>query len=273
MDEGPAPDLEQQPKLDASVAHSARVWDYWLGGKDNFAADRAAGEQVRAVLPDIVDAARVDRGFLVRAVRHLAGEVGMRQFLDVGSGLPTANNTHQVAQSVAPECRVLYVDNDPMVLAHARALLTSGPHGRTDYIDADIRDSDRILREATRTLDLDRPVVIMLLGIVQFIVDTGRARAIVHRFLDAVPPGSYLVLAHPASGFSDAVEAAIQLWNTTGGAPQVLRTAGEVAGFLDGLELLDPGVVSCPRWRPDPADPVSDLDVAPWRLCGVGRKL
>ena len=259
-------------KLDSSVAHSARVWDYWLGGKDNYAADREAGDQIRGVLPDVVEAARVDRAFLNRAVRYLAGEAGIRQFLDVGTGLPTANNTHEVAQSVAPDSRIVYVDNDPIVLAHARALLVGTAQGATDYIDADLHDPSTILRAAARTLDLRQPVGIMMLGVVQFVIDDDEARTIVQRLVDAVPSGSYLTIAHPVIGVSAALEEAVRLWNETGSAPQALRTPDQIAMFFDGLELLEPGVVPCPRWRPDPGEAAADRDVAPWRVCAVGRK-
>jgi hypothetical protein len=257
-------------KIDSSVAHSARVWDYWLGGKDNYAADREAGDQIRGVLPDVVEAAQVDRAFLIRAVRYMAGEAGVRQFLDIGTGLPTANNTHEVAQSVAPESRIVYVDNDPIVLAHARALLVGSELGATDYIDADVHDPDTILQAAARTLDFRQPVAIMMLGVVQFVIDDDEAGAIVKRLLNAVPSGSYLAIAHPISGASAALEEAVRLWNQTGSAPQALRTPQQIAGLFDGLELLDPGVVPCPQWRPDSDD--ADRDVAPWRVCAVGRK-
>jgi hypothetical protein len=173
------------PDIDTSKAHTARVWNYWLGGKDNYLVDREVGEQIRAVLPDIVDAARAQRGFLVRVVRYLAAEAGVRQFLDIGTGLPTANNTHEVAQATAPGSRIVYVDNDPVIMTHARALLTSTPDGVTDYVHADLRDPDTILREAARTLDLTQPIALMLLGIVEHILDTDEAYAIVHHLLAA----------------------------------------------------------------------------------------
>src|SRR5450755_259295 len=183
--------------FDTSVAHVARVYDYWLGGKDNFAADRAAGEQAIAAYPDIVFSVRANRAFLARAVRFLAADCGIRQFLDIGTGIPTANNTHQVAQSVAPECRVVYVDDDPVVLAHARALLTTGPAGATDYIDADLRDTQKILQSAERTLDFSRPVAVTLMAILHLIPDEADPYGIVSTLMAAVPPGSYLALSHP----------------------------------------------------------------------------
>jgi S-adenosyl methyltransferase len=257
-------------KLDTRVPHSARIWNYWLGGKDNFAADRKAGEQIVNLVPDLVTSARADREFLGRAVRYLAGEAGVRQFLDIGTGIPTANNTHQVAQSVAPESRIVYVDNDPMVLAHARALLTSSPAGATDFIDADLREPDKILEIATRTLDFEQPIAIMLLGIINFIIAGDEAAGIVHRLLDAVPSGSYLVMSHPTTEVNgEAMTEAVRFWNETGSAQMTLRTGAEVARFFDGLEVLEPGVVSCSRWRPAAGDSVT-VDVSHYG--GVGRK-
>jgi hypothetical protein len=242
-------------KLDTTVAHSARLWNYLLGGKDNFAVDREAAEQVLAYMPELVQSARFNREFLGRAVRFLAGEAGIRQFLDIGTGLPTANNTHEVAQATAASSRIVYVDNDPMVLVHARALLTSSPEGATDYIDADLRDPERILGEAAQTLDFSQPVAVMLLGIVNFVVDDDQAHAIVRRLLDAVPPGSYLVISHPTMEVNpEAVERAMQMWNSSGAAPICARNPQEIASFFDGLELLEPGLVTVSQWRPDGND-------------------
>jgi hypothetical protein len=241
-------------ELNTNVPHPARVWNYFLGGKDNFPADRAAGDQVLALMPEIVDSARADRAFLRRVVRYLAGEAGVRQFLDIGTGLPTADNTHEVAQAVAPESRIVYVDNDPIVLVHARALLTSGPAGVTDYVEADVRDTDKLLQAAARTLDFSQPVALMLLGI-----------------LNAVSSGSYLAVVHPTQEVhGEAMAETLRLWNQRGGAPIVDRSRQELAGFFDRLELLEPGVVSCSQWRPDPDDPSSQVEVA--HFCAVGRK-
>ncbi len=171
MHRPPPPNRERRPSIDVTKAHTARIWNYWLGGKDNYPADREVGEHIRAVLPEIVDAARAQRAFLVRIVRYLVGDAGIRQFLDIGTGLPTANNTHEVAQATAPECRIVYVDNDPLIMAHARALLTSTPEGATDYVDADLHNPDTILREAAQTLDFTRPIALMLLGIIEHILD------------------------------------------------------------------------------------------------------
>ncbi|SNR91132.1 O-Methyltransferase involved in polyketide biosynthesis [Streptosporangium subroseum] len=259
---------EMWTELDTSVAHSARLWNYLLGGKDNFAADREAAEQVLAFMPELVQSARFNREFLGRAVRHLAGEAGVRQFLDIGTGLPTADNTHEVAQATAPDSRVVYVDNDPMVLAHARALLTSSPEGATDYLDADVRDPDRILAEARRTLDFGQPIAVMLLGIVNFVIDDDEAYEIVRTLMDAVPAGSYLVMSHPTREVNaEAVDRALEMWNDGGSAQMAVRTPQQIARFFDGLDLLDPGLVTCSRWRPDGNDttPTSEFGA-------VGRK-
>ena len=256
-------------ELNTNVAHPARVWNYFLGGKDNYPADREAGDQVLALMPEIVDSARADRAFLRRVVRYLAGEAGVRQFLDIGTGLPTADNTHEVAQAVAPESRIVYVDNDPIVLVHARALLTSGPAGVTDYVEADVRDTGKLLLAAARTLDFSQPVALMLLGILNFIVDDDEAHAIVNRLLDAVPSGSYMAVVHPTQEVhGEAMAETLRRWNERGGAPIVARSRQELARFFDRLELLEPGVVSCWQWRPDPGDP--QVEVA--HFCAVGRK-
>ena len=266
-------DSSSPPEIDTTVPHSARVWNYWLGGKDNYPVDRAAGDQFREAFPEIIDAARGARGFLTRAVRYLAGEAGVRQFLDVGTGLPTADNTHEVAQWVAPDARIVYVDNDPLVLTHARALLTSSPQGVTNYIDADLREPDKILGAAARTLDFAQPVALMLLGIVGHIGDYDEARSIVQRLLDALPSGSYLALNDGTAVVNKAaVEEAQRLYNQSGAIPYHPRSPEQIAGFFDGLELLEPGVVSCPRWRPDPAEAAGGLPAEVDMFGGVGRK-
>jgi O-methyltransferase involved in polyketide biosynthesis len=257
------------PEIDTSVAHSARVWNYFLGGKDNFPVDREAGDEVLALMPEIVDSARADRAFLGRVVRYLAGEYGVRQFLDIGTGLPTADNTHEVAQRVARDARIVYVDNDPLVLVHARALLTSGPAGVTDYIEADVRDPDTILEAAAKTLDFSQPVALMLLGILNFVLDDDEAHAIVDRLLDGVPSGSYMAVVHPTREVhSEAMAETLRLWKERGGAPIVARSRQKLARFFDRLKLLEPGVVPCWQWRPDPGDP--QVEVA--HFCAVGRK-
>lgn len=242
-------------EIDTSVAHNARVWNYWLGGKDHYTADREVGDRVRQMFPDIVRVAQADRAFLNRAVRFLATEAGIRQFLDVGTGLPTADNTHEVAQRVAPESRIVYVDNDPIVLAHARARLTSTSPGATDYIHADVRVPGEILQAAARTLDFSQPTAIMLLGILNFVPDTGEAKAVVDHLLDALPSGSYLALTHPTLELGGEANAeAMRFWNENATPPITTRTRQEVAGFLDGLDVLEPGIVSCAYWRPEAAE-------------------
>jgi S-adenosyl methyltransferase len=269
--DSPAAAHQQQPKIDTTVAHTARIWNYWLGGKDNYPVDRAVGDQIRQLHPGIGDYARADRVFLQRAVRYLAGEAGIRQFLDIGTGLPTADNTHQVAQAVAPESRIVYVDNDPLVLVHARALLTSTPEGACDYIDADMRDPAKILAEAARTLDFSKPVAVTMLGVVIFIADDEDPYGIVRRFLDAVPSGSYLVLSHTITrpDMPD-VDAAVAFWNEHGTPKLTQRTPEQITRFFGGLELLEPGVVSCSRWRPEDTPWGEPDEVA--MFGGVGRK-
>jgi SAM-dependent methyltransferase len=242
--------------LDISAAHIARVYDYWLGGKDNFAADRAAGEATIAVYPGIRLSARANRGFLARAVRHLAGTEGIRQFLDIGTGLPTANNTHEVAQATAPDSRIVYVDNDPLVLAHARALLTGTKEGATAYLDADLRETDKILAQAAGTLDFGQPVAIMLVAILHYIQDLDQAQQIVVRLLDAVPPGSFLVITHAGIDlFPEEIGPFEEVLNRhLPGDHHVARTRDAVAGFFDPVRLLAPGVVRVSDWRPDAAD-------------------
>ncbi len=266
----PAPGQQPPPTIDTSVPHSARIWNYWLGGKDNYPVDRAAGDQFREAFPGIVDVTRAARRFLTRAVRYLAGEAGIRQFLDVGTGLPTADNTHEVAQRVAPDSRIVYVDNDPVVLVHARALLTSSPEGATNYIDADLHDPGEILRGAGETLDLSRPVALMLMGIMGHVTDD-EARSIVKRLLDPLPSGSYLTL-YDGSNTNPAGVEAQERYNQSGAVPYYLRSPEQIAGFFEGLELVEPGVVSCPRWRPDPADVSGGLPAEVDAFGGVGRK-
>jgi hypothetical protein len=262
---------QQLPDIDISVTHSARFWNYLLGGRDNYPVDRQAAEQILALIPSLRDTVRAEREFLIRAVQYLVGPSGIRQFLDIGTGLPTANNTHEVAQASAPQCRIVYVDNDPLVLAHARALLTSTPEGATDYLHVDVRDPETILRQAARTLDFTQPVGLMLLGILNFITDTDEAHTIVNRLLRALSPGSYLVLSHPTAEVDgEAMHQAMRHWNESGAAPIVSRTPQQLIDFFEGLELLEPGVVSCSRWRP-PDSPFG-VPAEVFHFCGVGRK-
>jgi hypothetical protein len=243
-------DEHQPPTLDASVPQTARIWNYLLGGKDNFEVDRAVGDQILVGQPELAENARLSRAFLVRAVRYLAAEAGVRQFLDIGTGLPTANNTHEVAQSVAPDSRIVYVDNDPLVLTHARALLTSRPEGVTSYVDADMYDMDLVLREAGRTLDLSRPVAVLFMGVLGHVEDDTVAQGMVRKALDAVPSGSYLALYDGTDISPEVVEAA-RIWNESAATPYHLRSPARLAAFFEGLELVEPGLVSVTRWRPD----------------------
>jgi S-adenosyl methyltransferase len=256
--------------LDTSVAHIARVYNYWLGGKDNFAADRAAGEQAVRAFPDIGLSARANRAFLTRAVRFLAGEAGIRQFLDIGTGIPSASNTHEIAQSVAPQSRVVYVDNDPVVLSHARALLAGDPAGATGYIDADLRDPLQILAGAARLLDFGRPVAVMLMAILQHLSDEDGPYDIVATLLDAMPSGSYLALSHPASDIDAASMARMaSILNRMLAEKVTFRDRPAVARFFDRLELIEPGMVQASKWRPA-SEAEEGSPAALW--AGVARK-
>jgi S-adenosyl methyltransferase len=263
---GPTPD-----GLDTSVPHIARVYDYWLGGKDNFAVDREAAEQVIAAYPGILRDVRAQRAFLANAVGYLAGVGGIRQFLDIGTGIPTANNTHEVAQDVEPGCRVVYVDSDPMVLAHARALLVGEPEGATDYVDADLRDTGKVLAEAAQMLDFSKPVAVMLISVLHLIPDEDDPHAIVTRLMEAVPSGSWLALSHPARDVHpQQVTEAASRFNQLASAKATLRTRAEILRFFDGLELLEPGLVQIHRWRPGMAVPGDNREAAGY--CGLARK-
>jgi O-methyltransferase involved in polyketide biosynthesis len=253
------------------VSHSARIWDYWLGGKDNYPVDREVGDRIAELLPDIITHARADRLFLGRVVRCLAGEAGIRQFIDIGTGLPTVDNTHEVAQRVAPECRIVYTDNDPLVLAHARALLTSTPEGATDYLNADMRDPAAIIAGARQTLDLSRPVAITMLGVLWHVLDNDEAHGIINGLMDELPSGSYLAIAHPTIEVTgEKMAAAIRYWNEHGTPPGRHRTPRELAGLFSQLELVEPGVVSATLWHPEatPFGPPEEID----QFCGLGRK-
>jgi hypothetical protein len=262
-------DAQELRDIDASVPHSARIWNYWLGGKDNFAADREAGDEFLSVYPGQRDKARAVRHFLARAVRYLVDEAGVRQFLDVGTGLPTADNTHEVAQRLAPESRIVYVDNDPLVLAHARILLTSSSEGVTNYIDADLHDPARILAEAGKTLDLTQPVALLLIGVLGHVADVDEARSILRRLLAGLPTGSYLVQCDGTDTDLDYV-AALEQYRDSGGVPYNVRAREEIASFYDGLEVVEPGVVQITRWRAEPNAFGEAADVS--ELGGVARK-
>ncbi|KOX26681.1 MULTISPECIES: SAM-dependent methyltransferase [Streptomyces] len=250
-DPSTTPGSAAQQKIDTSVPHSARIWNYWLGGKDNYPVDERAGDAYTAVFPGIVTIARGSRAFLRRTITHLVAEEGIRQFLDIGTGLPTADNTHEVAQRLAPEARIVYVDNDPMVLAHARALLYSTPEGATAYVDADVLDPDTVLAAAARTLDFDRPVALVLSNVLGHVPDYDRARSVVSRLVEALPSGSFLSVNDGSRGVDPDFERAQDAYNESGAAPYVLRTVDRITAFFDGLELLEPGVVPVTLWRPE----------------------
>jgi hypothetical protein len=260
----------ESPPFDTSVAHVARVYNYWLGGKDYFAADRAAGEQAIKAFPNIVLSARANRAFLARAVRFLAGEAGIRQFLDIGTGIPSANNTHEVAQAVAPESRIVYVDNDPIVLTHARALLTSNPAGATDYIDADLREPEQILAGAAQVLDYGRPVAVMLMAILQHLHEEDDPYQVVATLMGAMPPGSYLALSHPAKDIdAESMAKMAESLNKMMAEKVTFRDRPAVARFFDGLELVEPGMVQASKWRPANEDEAAS-PAALW--AGVARR-
>ncbi|MER8068708.1 SAM-dependent methyltransferase [Streptomyces sp. NPDC094034] len=258
-------------RIRSDIAHNARVWNYWLGGKDNYLVDREVGDRITGLYPSIGEVARADRAFLGRVVRHLTADLGVRQFLDIGTGLPTVDNTHEVAQRIAPESRIVYVDNDPIVLAHARALLTGSAEGATEYIDADAHDPDGILAAVEPTLDLGQPVAVIMLGILNFVLDTDDAGAIVRKLLAAVPSGSYLVLTHPTLELGgDGNAEAMRFWNENATPPITARGRADIESFVAGLELLEPGIVSCARWRPDPRRDDGAAEVA--QFGAVARK-
>jgi hypothetical protein len=275
----PDPDSTSRPPIDLNTdrPHPARVYDYLLGGKDNFPADRAAAEQGIAANPNSRIPPRENRAFLQRAVRYLAGEAGIRQFLDIGTGIPTAPNVHQIAQGIAASSRIVYVDNDPIVLAHARALLTSSPEGKTDYVDADLRDVDEILAspQLRQTLDLGQPVGLLLMAIMHFVPDADDPYGLAARFLDALPAGSYLALSHLTGDFDPGAWAGVAAVFRRSGVIMQVRTRPEIERFFDGLELVEPGVESLPRWRPDPdraetSDQPTDAQVSVYG--GIARK-
>jgi hypothetical protein len=260
--------------FDTSVPHPARRYNYWLGGKDNFAADRASGDEIERQFPGMRIGVRANRDVLQRAVRFLSAEAGIRQFLDIGTGLPTADNTHEVAQQIAPDSRILYVDNDPLVMTHARALLTSTPQGRTAYVEADLRDPEAILADPLLpgTLDLSRPVALMLIAIMHFVPGTGEVRPIVRRLMDELPSGSYLAATHFTVDFLPPEErAAYQQMLDAGRSDVWPRDRAEFTGLFDGLDLVEPGVVLATEWRPEPGTDLPDpRHVSIW--AGVARK-
>ncbi len=241
-------------KIQFDVPHAARIWNYWMGGKDNYDADRAAGDAVAEVYPDIVTMAVQSRQFLIRAVRYLAGEAGIHQFLDIGTGLPTMENTHEVAQQVAPESRIVYVDNDPLVLVHARALLVNTtPEGVTTYVDADVHDPELIISDARNVLNFSQPIAVMLMGVLGYVADFDEARSIVARVMAAVPSGSYLVLWDGTKTGDAIVEGGAKLAES-GAIPYNLRSLEQISQCFEGLQLVDPGLVPITQWRPDTAE-------------------
>ena len=257
------------PVIDTTKAHPARIYDYWLGGKDNFAADREAAQLALHAYPDLAKAIKSNRAFLGRAVSFLTGE-GIRQFLDIGTGLPAADNTHEVAQREAPDSRIVYVDNDPIVLIHAQALLKSTPEGACDYIQADLRDDpDTILAEARRTIDFGKPVALMLLAVLQFILDEQDPYGLVSRLMAELPSGSYLVISHPTDDFNPNRGESMKVYNSRSAEQAVVRDKEATARFFEGLELVEPGVVPAARWRPD-SDVTAARPSSMW--CGVARK-
>jgi hypothetical protein len=257
--------------IDTSVPQSPRVWNYWLGGKDNYEVDRAVGDHVLASTPQIVELARSSRAFLDRAVTFLASEAGVRQFLDIGTGLPTANNTHEVAQRAAPDAKIVYVDNDPIVLAHARALLLSTPEGATTYLDADLYDTKAVLEKASETLDFQQPIALILLNIIGHVADWDQAKSITAALVDALPSGSYLVESDGTNVIDpEALNTAARIYNEHANPQYHLRTPEMITELFAGLELLEPGVVSCPRWRTAETEVGQPVDVD--QFGGVARK-
>jgi hypothetical protein len=238
-------------KLDVNTPHAARIWNYWMGGKDNFASDRAAGDAVAEVYPDIVTMAVQSRRFLIRAVRYLAAEAGIHQFLDIGTGLPTMQNTHEVAQQVAPESRIVYVDNDPLVLVHARALLVNTtPEGVTSYVHADYHDPDQIIADAANVLNFNQPVAVMFMGVLGYAAEFDEVRSIVARVMAAVPSGSHLVLWDGTDTGEAVVEGSGKLVES-GADPYILRSPEQIARCFEGLEMVEPGLVPITQWRPE----------------------
>jgi hypothetical protein len=265
--DGPA---ERLRGFDPTVPSPARMWNYWVGGKDNFAADREAAEKIMAAMPSLPMIARSVRALLTDVVQMLAADHGIRQFLDIGTGLPTADNTHEVAQRTAAESRVAYVDNDPVVLAHARALLTSSTEGRTDYIQSDLRDTDTVLTSAARTLDFKQPVAVLLFSVLHFIPDTDDPYGRVKRLMAAVPAGSYLVICHaPSDRQAEQVAELARRYNASGAARMRPRSHEEVTRFFDGLDLIGPGVVPSAEWQA-PGHPARPNSIAGY--VGVARK-
>ncbi len=259
------------PDIDETAPHPARVWNYWVGGEDNFAADRAVGDRFGVEAPDLVDTARDFRRFVTRAVRYLTVDVGLRQFLDIGAGIPTSGSTHHVAQRAAPDCRVVYVDNDPAVLAYGRARLSGTPEGVATYVPGDLHNPASILFAARSTLDFAQPIGLVLSGVLGHVGLTA-GRSVVRRLMYELVPESHLVTCDGAAGVASAhTQPSGEVLHGTGWAGYRLRTPEQIAGFFDGLQLLEPGVVPCRDWRPDGGASNSSGD-AVHAVGGVGRK-
>lgn len=269
---GPTENERVPPGIDTTVAHSARMYDWWIGGKDNYAADRALGAMFAEAIPSIRTMARENRNFLERVVRFLAGEAGIRQFLDIGTGIPTSPNVHEVAQQVAPESRVVYVDHDPIVLVHARALMVSGEFGATEYIEADLRQPEQILGHPAlaRTLDLDQPVGLLMVAVLMLMADEDDPWGCARTLMDALPAGSYVAITHPGQDFDPQAMGAVVAAATQGGMTLVPRVREDVRRFFGDWELVDPGVVPVMAWRPE-GDPPADPNAA-YYWAGVARK-
>lgn len=264
--------MNDSSEVDTSRPHSARMYDYILGGKDWFPVDREAGEQVKKIFPHVVTQARANRDYMHRAVRLVAGGFGVRQFLDIGTGIPTSPNLHQVAQEVAPECRVVYADHDPLVLEYADALMQSTPEGRTAYVQADVRrDSILDSREARETLDLDEPVALSLLALLHFVPDGHDPQGIIRSMLDRLAPGSFLLLSHATADFDDEghLERVKKVYDESG-TPVQLRTKAEIEVFFDGLVMVEPGLMPAHRWRPEGPVTITDAESCVW--AGMARK-
>lgn len=256
------------PTLDTDVPQTARIWNYLLGGTYNYAVDRAVGDELMKATPELIDTARLSRAYLARAVRYLAGEAGIRQFLDIGSGLPAAENTHEVAQAVAPDARIVYVDNDPLVKVQASTLLTSSPEGATDFLQADLRDPDTVLREAAQTLDFGQPVALMLMGVLGHIESDDEAKTIIDSILARLPSGSYFAM-YDGSDTTESNREAVRIWNISANPKYHLRSPERIAKLFEGLELVEPGVTPVTDWRPDAGVETPDeVD----QFCAVGRK-
>ncbi|AQS69398.1 SAM-dependent methyltransferase [Streptomyces pactum] len=262
---------EIRARIDTTTPHSARFWNYFVGGKDNYEVDREIGDQIKEIFPGLVDVALGSRLFLGRAVRHLVREQGIRQFLDIGTGLPTADNTHEVAQREAPDARIVYVDNDPIVLTHAGALLTSSPEGTTAYLDADLYAPETVLEAAAGTLDFSRPIALIILNTLGHVADYGQARDLVRRLTAGLPAGSHLVISD-STATSEGMIAASNAYNASGATPYHVRGVAEIAGFFEGLDLVAPGITRVPSWRPDPDTPADPAAAPVDAYCGVGRK-